>query len=84
MRSAGVVERQVLSDGLLGVRDRVVGAQIDLLVLDRFPQAFDEDVVAPAAFAVHADRDAVRLEQAGERFAGELAALVGVEDIGFP
>jgi hypothetical protein len=41
--------------------------QIDLLILvfDRFSQAFDKHVVAPAAFAVHADRDAVLLGPAG-------------------
>ena len=41
----------------------------------------DEDVVAPAAFAIHADTDAVRLELPGEFAAGELATLVGVEDL---
>lgn len=39
----------------------------------------DEEVIAPAALVVHADPDAVRLEQPGELLAGELTALVGVE-----
>src|SRR5206468_1482165 len=61
--------------------DAVVGPQIDLLVFDAAPQAFDEYVVAPGALAVHADCDAVVGEHAGEGRAGELAALIGVEDV---
>jgi hypothetical protein len=41
-------------------------------------QPVDEDVVHVAALAIHADRDPVALQGAGEVVAGELAALVGV------
>ena len=64
-----------------GVRHAVVGVQIDLLLLHRPPKALDEDVVPPGAFAVHADRDAMAGEHAGEGRARELAALIGVEDL---
>ena len=57
--------------------------QIDLLVLDRFPDSLDENVGTPAAFAVHVDRDSVFLRPPGEGLAGELAALVCVEDFLF-
>ncbi len=67
-----------------GVRHAVVGVQIDLLVLHRPPKALDEDVVPPGAFAVHADRDAMAGEHAGEGRARELAALIGVEDLAGP
>src|SRR5574338_1224607 len=56
-------------------------AQIDPLVLDRPPQPLDEDVVVAAPAPVHADADAVALEHPGERFRGELAALVGIKDL---
>ena len=82
MRAALIVEREVLSDARARIADAVVGMQVDLLVLDRLPQPLDKHVVAPAAFAIHADADAARLERAGERQTGELAALVGVEDLG--
>ncbi len=59
---------------------RCLGPEIDLLVLDGAPQPLDEDVVPPAALAVHADPDVVVLEQSSEVGAGKLAALIGVED----
>ena len=76
----GVVEVEIDPQTGLGGRDRVVGFQINLLVLHAAPQALDEDVVAPAALAIHADRDLVVLEHLREVQAGELAALIGVED----
>jgi hypothetical protein len=33
-----------------------------ILVLDAFPEPLDEDVIAPAAFAIHDDFDHVVLE----------------------
>ena len=80
MRPAGIVERQRDAEAVPGGGDRVVGLEVNLLVLDAFPESFDEDVIAPAAFAIHADLDPVVLEQVGEIAAGELAALIRVED----
>jgi hypothetical protein len=54
--------------------------EIDLLVLEGAPEPFDEDVVAPAALAVHADLDTVGLGQPREGGTRELGALIGVED----
>ena len=55
--------------------------QVDCLILERAPEAFDEDVVHAPAPAVHGDRDTRVFEDTGEAEAGELAALVGVEDL---
>src|SRR6266702_708690 len=81
MRSSGIVETEITADGGAGVADRLVSSEIDLLVFDRAPQPFDKEVVAPGALAVHADGDGVLDQHAGEGRAGELAALIGVEDI---
>ncbi len=54
--------------------------EVDLLVLEREPAPLDEDVVPTAARAVHADLDAVIVEQPREGGAGEVGALIGVED----
>ena len=56
--------------------------QVDVLVLDAFPESFDEYVVDPAPLAVHTDLDALGSEHSGELLAGELAPLIGVEDLG--
>ena len=80
MGSFGVIEGQVFGQIGAGVGHIVIGPQIDFLVFDRLPQPLDKDVVAPCAFAVHADFDVVFLENIGESRAGKLAALVGVED----
>src|SRR5262245_31286233 len=81
MWSSCVVEVQIASDQSAGLADAVVGAQIHLLVLDAAPQPLDEHIVAPGAPAVHADGDPVFDQHASECRAGELAALVRVEDL---
>lgn len=53
----------------------------DVLVLERASQSLDEHVDHPAAAAVHQDANAGRHERADEGSAGELAALIDVEDL---
>ena len=53
-----------------------------LLVCDAFPGSFHKHVIPPAACAVHADLNAVMSEKSCEHMAGELAPLIGVEDLG--
>src|SRR5215218_9721138 len=81
MRSAGVVKAEISADRGAGLGDRVVSSEVDLLVLDRSPEPLNEDVVAPGTLAVHADGDPVPGQRTGEGLAGELAALIGVEDL---
>ena len=81
MRSAGIVEVEVTANRGAGLGDGVVGLQINLLVFDGFPKALDEHIVAPGSLAVHADGDPVFEKNAGEAGAGELAALIRVEDL---
>ena len=80
MRSVAVVKTQITLNAFPRRADRVVCVQINFLVLDRFPQAFNEDVVAPRTFAIHADGNAVVHQQLREFKARELAALIRVED----
>ena len=72
MRPAGVVEGEIARESRGRCGDGVVGVQVDLFVFDRAPEAFDKDVVAPAALAIHADADPVLLEEPGEGRAGKL------------
>src|SRR4029077_5050878 len=81
MRPLAVVEVQIPTERSACLANSVIGMQIDLLVLDRSPQPLDKDIITPRAATIHADRDRVLQQQAGERGAGELAALVGIEDL---
>src|SRR5438874_1086351 len=80
MWASAVIEVEVTADRSASLADAVVGAQIHLLVFYTAPQPLDKDVVAPSSFAVHADRNAVVDEHAGERRAGELRTLIRVKD----
>src|SRR5271166_5340681 len=80
MWTFAVIKVQIPADRGACPGDAAVSSKIDLLVFDRAPDPLDEDVVAPSPFAVHADRDGIVGQQAGERGAGELAALVGIEN----
>lgn len=91
MRTPGVEEVEIPADRGTGFRHAGIGAQIDLLVFDRFPEAFDdpkgrvsEYVVAPGTLAVHADPDVGCDQQAGELAAGELRALSVLKISGLP
>ena len=83
MRAHCVVKGEPFADH--AVRDEAIGQlmQIDRLVFEQTPQPLDEDIVHAASPAVHRDRDVRALEHAGEVEAGELAALIGVEDFRF-
>src|SRR5271169_3997764 len=83
MRASTIIKVQIAAERSAGFTDAVVSPQIDFLVFDAAPQPFDEHVVPPSAFAVHADRNAVVGKHAGEGPAGELRALVRIEDVRF-
>jgi len=57
MGSPCVVEPDVSGQSIAGGRDAIVGTQVALFVFDGPPEPFDEDVIAPCAFAIHADLD---------------------------
>src|SRR5215831_13062175 len=57
-------------------------AQVDPFVLHGPPQALDKDVVVAAPASVHADRDPVIPQHLDKLVAGELRALIGIEDAG--
>jgi len=76
-----VVEGQISPNSPPGLSPVLVSLQVHILVLDAAPQPFYEDIVHAPALAVHADLNALRQQPAGKGVAGELAALVGVEDL---
>ena len=60
-----------------------IALQVDILVLERSPEAFDIDVVQRAALAIHRQlrRTVFVLEELRELFRSVLAALVGIEHL---
>jgi hypothetical protein len=81
MRPGVGVARQIALQALVGGTDGFIRMQIDLLVCDTFPQPLDKHVIPPAAFPLPADLDPVGFQSSRELLAGELAALLGVEDL---
>ena len=55
--------------------------QVHGLVLQRPPQPFDKDVVEEPAPAVHRERHARTQHPIGKGLAGELRALIGIQDL---
>ena len=82
MQSLAVIEIEVRGDAMPCLGHVLIRPQIYLLILEAAPEPFDEDVVAEAAAPVHTDGDAMGAQHAGEVVVGELAALIGVEDLG--
>jgi hypothetical protein len=49
------------------LRDRGVGLDVDVLILQATPQPLDENVVEVTTFAVHDDANTAGRQHAGER-----------------
>ena len=80
VRSFSIVIVHPRADAGLAVVYRVERIEVDALLLERAPQSLDEHVVQPAALAIHGDLNAGRFQLVRPVPAGELAALIGVED----
>ncbi|KXN97837.1 hypothetical protein LS48_14620, partial [Aequorivita aquimaris] len=80
VRTLGVVIGDPPAKASLQLRSGLEGMEVDALVFQGAPEALDEDVVHPTPPTIHADADLGVAQHAGEGEAGELAALVSVED----
>jgi hypothetical protein len=67
-----IVEVEPGADASLGLGHCRIGVEVDLFVFEAAPQSLDKDVVHAPALAVHANRDLVPFQGAGELVAGEL------------
>lgn len=81
MKPLGVVEFKIPPETQGKIRNGFVFIEVESLVLETPPQAFHEDVVESPAPAIHADSDIPFLQWSEEGLAGELASLVGIEDL---
>ena len=78
---AGVVFAEERAQALVEFVHRFIAADEDVVILYCAPKPLDHDVVQCSAFAVHADSYPPAVQNSGERVAGILAALVGIEDL---
>ena len=81
MGALGVIETEVVTKTDSGIPAVLICFQIHLLVLYCPPQPLYEQVVIVASLPIHTDFHSMLLQETGKRLAGELSALVGVEDI---
>ena len=81
MWTVAIVKVDITPDRLPRLADTVERPQIHLLVFDAAPQPFNKHIIPPSPFTVHADRDLVADEHAGEGATCKLRTLIGVEDL---
>ncbi len=75
MRTLCVVEHEVLRQTQCQLAHAGIPLQIEVFILEAPPEPLDEDIVQRPALPIHADRNALALEDIGEGRAGELRAL---------
>lgn len=80
VRSLVAVESKVVRQPLMTIGSRLVSLEVDVLVLERPPETLNEYVIEGSSLAVHADRDASRMESFREEGTCKLSSLIGVED----
>ena len=80
MRPQEIVFVEKMPQSVAQLGERGVLVQVDVLVLDRTPEAFDKCVVERTVAAVHTDSDVALLQRRQEQLTGKLRALIGVED----
>jgi ABC-type glutathione transport system ATPase component len=80
VRPLVIVKRKPAADPSTRFGNRSVGLDVHLLIFQAPPQPFDEDVLQKATLSVHADPDAPARKLVGERGAGELYALISIEN----
>ena len=81
MAALEVIHVDVVMDGLASLPDIAVLREIGFLIFECPEPPLNLDVVGPAALAIHTLADVMFLEECLVLLAGELASLVGVENL---
>ena len=79
MRPTITVIINPFSQACLKIPDRLKFIDINQLIFDRPPEAFDKNVIQRSAATIHTDPNAVLLQYAGKLHARILAALIRIE-----
>ena len=78
-----VVEAKILRQPLMQAVTVGVSPQIKMLIFDGPPKPLDENIVQGAALRVHTNGYLFFYQWLEKIMAGELTALIGIEDPGF-
>ena len=81
MRPDLIREGHVAGHPVMGVSDSLIGMEIDVLIFETPPQPLDKDIVPPPPGSIHADLNSMSLQKPSEFLAGELTAVIRVEDL---
>src|ERR1700680_2515153 len=84
VRPVVVVKPEIVPEAILRVPGRCVALRVHLLVFHRPPQPLHKYIVQRSAAPIHTDGHARGVQATRERLAGELHALVRVEDLRTP
>ena len=84
MSSLAIVKGKIHFEADLNRGQGLIILEINVLILDRAPQSLDENVIRRATSTIHADPQRVGLQGVDEVMAGELSALIGVENLRDP
>ena len=83
MRTIRIVKVKIYFQALLGLRNESVFLDVNILVFDRAPEAFDKNIVEDPTAAVHADGNTLLFENVCKLSARELNALICIKDLRF-
>lgn len=78
-----VVVTDIVSNASYHLPTVIVGIEIDIVLFEGSPEALYPGIVTATAATVHADLDLMGLERFNPFFARVLAALVGVDNLGY-
>ena len=79
MKPLLIVKVEIVSQSTPSRGNGVIVVEIDLLILDTAPEAFNEDIIKIAASTIPTNSNVSRLKPSGKRIRSKLTALVVVE-----
>ena len=77
----GVVPVDVLGNIRLCMAHALISTQVHALVFHASPQPLDKHIISPRAAAIHGKLGPTSEHRLGELLSGELAALIGVDNL---
>ena len=84
MGTLSIIELKPLFKALSQLGAIVKRPKVKILVLERPPKTFNENIILDTPTTVHADLHMMRLEHIGKGGGGKLSPLIGIKDFRAP